>query len=399
MLVDLHTINSMKDRYNIVDIFCGTGSFAQGFLDRDDSFNLLCSVDILKNATETVKLNHPESLILNTDIRKVDLEELSDDFNCEQVDVIIGGPPCQGFSSLRPNRSSGNEDDRNNLFLEFARFVEFFSPKVFVLENVVGILTHNDGDTLNKVLEAFDRIGYKTDWRILNAANYGVPQKRERFILIGTRENTDIKFPAPTHYFDGSVIGYRDNTRMVKSSEGLKPAITVMDAISDLPEIERAEKSNKYACSPKNEYQKSRRNGCEELTLHEASNHSDKMLEIIKHAGDNISSIPSHLITSGFSSSYSRIRPNEPSNTITVKFRSPSSSKCIHPYQDRSITIREAARIQGFKDTFLFAGSNTDISSLIGNAVPAPLGYAIAESALHILESEIEVESKMVSNG
>ena len=271
-------------------------------------------------------------------------------------------------------------------------------PSLFVLENVVGILTHNKGNTLKELIKAFEEIDYKIDWRILNAANYGVPQKRERFILIGTDRVNDIKFPQPSHFFEGKSIGYKDNSRMLKSTEELCSAITVLEAISDLPEIKSGEKSAVYKSSPLNSYQKSRRDKTKILTLHEASNHSPKMLEIIKHSGDNISSIPNHLITSGFSSCYSRMRPNEPANTITVKFRSPSSSKCIHPFQNRSITIREAARLQGFKDDFKFAGSSTDISALIGNAVPSPLGYAIANSAIYILEKQKSLKNKSIVN-
>lgn len=391
-------MNSIKPTYNIIDLFCGTGSFSQGFMEKDSSFNLLCAIDILKNATDTVKLNHPETNVINDDIRNIDLDELNNKLGHKKIDVIIGGPPCQGFSSLRPNRSSDKEDDRNNLFYEFVKFVKYFQPSLFVLENVVGILTHNKGDTLKELIKAFKEIDYAIDWRILNAANYGVPQKRERFILIGTNKMKDIKFPQPSHFFEGKSIGYKDNSRMLKGTEELSNAITVMEAISDLPEINSGEKSTVYKSSPLNNYQKSRRGNAKILTLHEASNHSPKMLEIIKHSGDNISSIPSHLITSGFSSCYSRMRPNEPANTITVKFRSPSSSKCIHPFQNRSITIREAARLQGFKDDFKFSGSNTDISSLIGNAVPSPLGYAIANSAIYILEKRKSLKNKSIVN-
>lgn len=382
--------------YNILDLFCGTGSFAHGFLKRSPQFKLLCSIDILKNATETVRLNHPDTVVLTEDIRNIKLSNLKKKLDNKSIDIIIGGPPCQGFSSIRPNRSSIGIDLRNNLFQEFARFVDYFKPKVFVLENVVGILTHNHGKTLSNLIDCFNATGYKTSWMVLNSANYGVPQKRERFILIGTKNNIDIKFPPPTHSYNGKVIGYRDKSKIMKASQVLKNAVTVEEAINDLPPLNSREKSNTYYSKPKNEFQNKMRGSCKILTLHEASNHSDKMLEIIKHAGDNIASIPSHLISSGFSSCYSRMRPNEPANTITVKFRSPSSNKCIHPFQDRSITIREAARLQSFEDSFLFAGSNTDISSLIGNAVPSLLGNAIAESVLYILNQPKLRENKKI---
>jgi len=373
--------------YNILDLFCGTGSFAHGFLQHSKKYKLAAAIDILKVATETVRANNPNCFIINEDIRKVNPFIIKEGMNGGKIDLIIGGPPCQGFSSIRPNRSNINADSRNNLFQEFARFVQYFRPTYFVLENVVGLLTHNGGMTLRTLERCFADLDYYTDWRILNAANFGVPQKRERFILIGSTKKEFINFPQPTHNFKGKIIGYNNRSKMIIAPEGSKNAITLFEAISDLPKLNNGEESNKYRYSPLNDYQRKLRKDCKQLTLHEASNHSLKMLEIIKHSSHNISSIPSHLITSGFSSCYSRMNPNEPANTITVKFRSPSSSKCIHPYQDRSLTIREAARIQGFEDDFKFSGSNTDISSLIGNAVPAPLGEAIAASMLASLNS------------
>ena len=378
---------------NIIDVFCGTGSFSHGFIKQNDACELVMAVDILKTATDTVKLNNPKCHTITDDIRKINLNEAHGKIGNKKIHVIIGGPPCQGFSSLRPNRATNFNDSRNNLFEEFARFVAYFKPTYFVLENVVGILTHNKGNTLKRLTNTFDRLGYKTKWKILNAANYGVPQKRERFILIGTANEELINFPLPTHFFNGKTIGYKDRTKLLTGSGEEKPAVTMFDAISDLPIINSGEKSEVYAVEPENAFQKEMRFNSNKLTLHEASNHSEKMLEIIKHSGDNIKSIPRHLITSGFSSCYSRMKPSEPANTITVKFRSPSSSKCIHPFQDRSITIREAARLQTFEDTFKFAGSNTDISALIGNAVPSLLGKAIARNITVELLKTIEAKS------
>ncbi|WP_202969171.1 DNA cytosine methyltransferase [Gemmatimonas phototrophica] len=370
---------------SIIDLFCGTGGFSQGFLNFSTRFALKYAIDLDASASETARRNHPGILVETNDIRSVSPQSVQSAIRRKRVDVVIGGPPCQGFSSLRPNRSNKREDDRNNLYLRFAQFVEAFRPKVVVLENVVGLLTHQGGRTLDQLLESFTKLGYSVDWRILNAASYGVPQKRERFIMIAARDNRAVHFPSPTHFFDGKVIGFKDRSRYLLGGSGLLRAVSVEDAIGELPQLERGQELVCYDQDPKNDYQRARRARAKSLTLHRAANHSDRMLEVIKHAGPNISSIPKHLISSGFSSCYSRLSASEPSTTITVKFQSPASNKCIHPTQHRTITPREAARLQSFDDDYLFVGPYTEIASQIGNAVPPLLGSAIAATVLSML--------------
>ena len=181
-------------------------------------------------------------------------------------------------------------------------------------------------------------------------------------------------------------MGYRDRSRMITGHEGLATALTVMDAIGDLPPVEPGKQTTRYRNRPTVQYQIDRRGVCSELRYHVAANHNRKVLDVIRHAGDNINSLPEGMVSSGFSSCYSRLNPNEPANTITIKFTSPASSKCIHPFQDRAITPREAARVQGFDDSFHFCGSKTDIAQQIGNAVPPLLGKAIAGPVLTMLD-------------
>lgn len=365
------------------DLFCGTGGFSKGFEKFNNDFELLFAIDILSAAAQTSKANHENTLVINSDIRKIKpsaAEEKIGKPGNKKLDLIIGGPPCQGFSSIRPFRSTRDEDPRNSLFEEFAKYINYFRPKMFVLENVVGISTHAQGATLTQMQELFHGMGYSTDWKILNTANFGIPQKRERFILIGAERGGAINFPLPTHGFDGKTIGSKDKSRIITSPGDSAPkALGVMEAIGDLPEIESG-RSADYYCEAKTEYQRDRRRGEERLTLHESTRHSPKMLEIIRHSGRNIHSIPSHLISSGFSTSYSRLAADEPANTLTVNFVHPASNRCIHPIQNRALTPREGARLQGFDDDFTFFGSRAQIVKQIGNAVPPLMGRAIASS-------------------
>jgi len=369
----------------IIDLFCGTGGFAQGFLSSSERFELVAAIDVLPRATQTTRANHKRCVVITEDLRRVRPSSLREQIAPGDIDLIIGGPPCQGFSSLRPFRSSTNDDPRNTLFEQFALYVHYFRPKCFVMENVVGLLTHEKGSTLEGIQQCFKNFGYDTSWRILNAAQYGVPQKRERFVLIGAQAGAHIEFPKPTHEFNGKTIGFKDRSKFVQSQSKLPRALSVVDAIGDLPPLESAGKESRYQQAPTTAYQASRRGDSRELTLHEAARHTTKMLEIIRHSGPNIKSIPDGLISSGFSSCYSRLDPLEPATTITVKFLSPASSKCIHPFQDRSLTPREGARIQSFDDDYVFVGGRCDIAAMIGNAVPPLLGKAIAASLSSLL--------------
>lgn len=371
----------------IIDLFCGTSGFSTGFSKFNPNYDLAGAVDIDGDAAATAKKNHPKAYVTNDDLLQLSPRKFGKLMPSTDVGLIVGGPPCQGFSSLRPFRSADFDDPRNSLFEQFAAFVAYFRPKVFVLENVVGLLTHKNGRTASALMECFSSLGYTCDWKVLNAANFGVPQKRERFILIGSSSTATPSFPKPTHAFDGRVIGFRDQKRVVRASDALPKAITVMEAIGDLPPVASGQMASEYTSLPQNAYQEARRAASTTLSLHQAPNHSRKILEIIHHAGSSIACIPPHLITSGFSSSYSRLDGDAPANTLTVKFQSAASSRCIHPVQDRALTLREGARLQSFDDDFLFAGSATSIASQIGNAVPPLLGTAIAQAVSELLEA------------
>jgi len=385
-------------KMKVMDLFCGTGGFSKGF-ENTGAFRVDYGIDVLPVAVDTFRLNHIGAVSVAADICEVGLGYVSQRAGLLQgeVDVIVGGPPCQGFSSIRPFRSSNEDDPRNTLFEEFASYVNYFRPPVFVMENVVGLATHKNGSTIEQMQECFQGLGYSSDWRILNAAHFGVPQKRERLVMIGAQEGIGLQFPSPTHAGDFKTIGLRDHSRRIlppirhqapslfEDESKLLDAVTAMEAIGDLPPLFAGECIEEYDLPPQGDYQAARRLNSERLTWHVATGHSARMLKIIRHAGSNISAVPKHLISSGFSSSYSRLDPHEPSVTLTVNFVHPASNKCIHPFQDRALTLREGARLQSFDDDFCFAGTRTQVAKQIGNAVPPLLGQAIAESVMDML--------------
>ncbi|WP_254838636.1 DNA cytosine methyltransferase [Natronomonas marina] len=400
----------------VIDLFCGTGGFTYGFETHPSSqFDVLLGFDKKNVATETFKQNHPRAEVVNEDIREwpADETEAETGVTPEDVQIIVGGPPCQGFSSIRPDRGDDVRDHRNGLYTDFIEYVAHYEPDFFIMENVVGLATHDDGETIARILDDAREVGYSTDWRILNGANFGLPQRRERLIMIGAADERNIQFPSPTHQADGRTIGYRDKSKVIttqptlenfRDSESLPEARTIMDAIGDLPELEAGGEATGYTKPPENQYQESMRRGSGELRLHKATNHGEKMMTIIKNSGPNKQTTIENLeasdtvdnvedyITSGYSSSYSRLDPNLPSVTMTVNFVHPASNKCIHPYQNRALTPREGARIQSFPDSFEFSGSRSDIVEQIGNAVPPLLGRVLAEHVLGMYDESYETD-------
>ncbi|HKV33263.1 MAG TPA: DNA (cytosine-5-)-methyltransferase [Pyrinomonadaceae bacterium] len=376
-----------RQRVPIVDLFCGIGGFSRGF-ERTGTFQVVAGVDLLPDRVQTFCENHASATAFCGDINRISFETLADESPIP--DVVIGGPPCQGFSSIRPFRTLTEGDPRNNLFEHFALFVKKFRPKWFVFENVVGLLTHQGGKMLKTILEVFEGIGYRSDWKILNAALYGLPQRRERLVVVGNRNGANFKWPATTHHFEAKSMAGRlhgqSNGDLPLFGEILPSALSVMDAIHDLPEIAAGQSASSYRDDIEpTDYEKKLRGAETRLTLHESTAHTPRMVEIIRMAGSNRFALPSGMTSSGFSTCYSRLEPNRPSVTLTVNFVHPASNKCIHPYQDRALTPREGARLQGFEDSFIFKGTRSQIVKQIGNAVPPLLGQVLAEALIEHL--------------
>lgn len=362
----------MSDKkLRVLDLFCGAGGLSWGF--ERAGFEVHWGLDNWKPAVNTFKANHPKAKVYEVDITKVSDSQLRDWF--KGIHILVGGPPCQGFSTAGKRAL---DDPRNKLVKEFLRVVKVLLPEAFVIENVEGFTNFNKGTLVLELTEKFEKLNYNLTYGILDAINYGVPQRRKRFFLIGIRGGKS-NLPEPSHR------GNDKNGSLLW--EWLKPPLTFEDATSDLPLIEAGEKAKEYASPLKNEYQASMRNGCSKLTLHEAPKHKTYMVELIRYipqgksAFDIMNEIPKELRpTSGYPNSYKRIKPDEPAPTITRNFTTPSSANCIHPFAHRALTLREGARIQSFPDSYKFVGSFTDKRLLIGNAVPPLLSLAIAKA-------------------
>ena len=236
--------------------------------------------------------------------------------------------------------------------------------------------------TLENILKSFNDIGYKLEYKLLNAAEYGVPQQRERTIFIGTRTDVKIRYPKKTH----TLTGEKD----------LLPALTLWDAIGDLPQSDN-EEIKEYTCEPKNNYQRKIRNGALTLANHKPPVHNEKAINMMKYipmgksAWDVKAEMPKeYMPTSGYGNTYARLNANEPGMTITRNFACISSSRCIHPYLNRGLTAREAARIQSYPDTYIFKGTKSDIHLQIGNSVPPILAEKIANTISELLDESYE---------
>jgi DNA (cytosine-5)-methyltransferase 1 len=365
--------------YRVLDLFCGCGGLSYGF-EQTGLFAVTGGIDLLPDRIDTFRNNHPYAATIRADIRAVSRREL--EALSFEPDVIVGGPPCQGFSSIRPFRTLSEGDPRNSLVEEYLLAVAEIRPKWFVFENVVGLLTHDKGRTFASLLDGFRAAGYTADWRIINLALLGLPQARERLVIVGNRVGETFEWPEPTHEYAGRSMAGSRAKRLSNDPlfvGRLPPATSVMEAICDLPAVSSGEMATNYLPTNKqNDFTRKMRHGASGLTLHEATKHSPKMLEIIKLAGSNRAALPAGLTSSGFSSCYSRLDADKPSVTITVNFVHPASNRCIHPHQDRALTPREGARLQGFPDKFDFCGTRAQIIKQIGNAVPPILGEAIA---------------------
>ena len=332
------TIKTLK----YIDLFCGAGGFSLGF-DKS-GFQNIFSVDIEEDFCETYKTNFPTHKLIPKDISQLTEEKIKELTVSHEVDVVIGGPPCQGFSIAGNIGRKFIDDPRNRLFKEFVRVVNIVNPKYFVMENVARLYTHNNHKTKEEIIKDFNKLGYEVKCTILNSADYGVPQIRRRVIFIGSRISNNILFPKVT---------YTEHK-------------TVKECLDDLPILNSGEESH--------------------ILNHKAMNHTKQMLEkmsFIKDGGDR-KDIPIDLRPkSGDVRKYIKYNSNKPSITITGDMR-----KVFHYSQNRALTVRELARLQTFPDNFEFKGNSISAQQQVGNAVPPLMAEAIAKSILNMAKED-----------
>jgi DNA (cytosine-5)-methyltransferase 1 len=369
-----------------IDLFSGAGGLTTGF--HLAGFETLCAIDSNKKALATYQHNYPNTKVIHQDIREVNPSELRHNLGLEreQLKAIIGGPPCQGFSRNIPAEYRYIDDPQNQLYKSFLNFVKEFKPLYVIMENVPEILTAYQGLFKYQITNQLESLGYKVISSSLNAAKYGVPQTRSRAFFIASLERL-IVLPNPTHNDDDIKVKSRNKessyqTNLLKSNSS--PIVTVKDAIGDLPELNAGQKydEDRYPSDPQTSYQTLIRHNSSKITNHIARALSSIQMSRVKllKEGQDARNLPPELAPKKhYSGAYGRLYWDKPAKTITRWVFHPGSGRFFHPTQDRTITIREAARLHSYPDTFHFLGTYTEMASQIGESVPPLLAKTIAE--------------------
>lgn len=375
----------------IVDLFSGAGGLTFGFyynlIDgrfvRNENCDIVFANEFDAAAAEAFRQNFPNVNMINRDIKQLSEAEVRGLIGDEEIDLIVGGPPCQSYSYV----GKRVYDDKAKLYNEYFRMLSIIRPRMFLFENVKGMLSMKDADgklVIDDIEEKFaninDELGYNIVYNTLDAVNYGVPQHRERVFIIGIRNDLDLQW-------DFDDLPQEENQ------------ITLEEAISDFPIIGSGEEIFEYGDSvPTNEYQRLMRGNCQNLTGHFLAVYGDKiqtiMNNVIQGEGkDYINRLvdqgileEKYRLTSGYKNTYGRLYANQPCTTITNNMSTPSGLRCIHYEQNRALTPREGARIQSFPDWFNFYGTRREIKTQIGNAVPPLLAIRLARQLEQILD-------------
>lgn len=420
----------MSRKPTVIDLFSGAGGITEGF--KWAGFDVVASLEWDHDACDTHRANHPDTTVIEGDIRNpVTKRELTKAIGRKQVDIIVGGPPCQGFSlmgtRLGTNKQLGRfiDDPRNALYREFVRIVKKHNPKMFIMENVPGLFSYKKGLLKKQIIQDFNRIGYKVSVDILNAADYGVPQLRNRVIFIGNRLDVENVYPEKTNYDSEGIMkkGRKkigdteselfDISKLVQC-KNRKPYIKLWEAISDLPSLRAGKGINErvdYAKAAESDHQRFMRNPSKFINDYENSvirghdktegvyNHQCRrhnVLDVRRYAaleeGGIFVDLP-HGLRNGempkhFKDKYRKLHSQKPSYTIVAHLYKDGNA-FVHSdkKQARTLTVREAARIQSFPDDFFFCNSRTSQFKQVGNAVPPLLAYHIALAVKKILHS------------
>ncbi len=355
---------------NVIDLFCGCGGISEGF--RLAGFNIVGGIDFNDESIKTYQRNFPKAKAICADLLQFDDSMIINQFGKAKVDVIVGGPPCQGFSSA--NRWQKEiEDPRNKLFFEYLRFVEVLKPKIVMIENVRGILSSNNGYAKNRIVELLNQLGYEVECNVLNASDYGVPQNRFRAFFVATKKN--------------KIKGKFDFSIIKKQSK-----VNVKDAIGELYNLKETEKDfTILKNTAKTEYRKYLRSESNKIFNHEIRFPAEITQKRISHVpqGGNWMDIPKKLFSNDrhnrHSSAFKRLKEDSCSVTIDT---GNAHSNYFHPKYNRIPTVREAARIQSFNDDYVFLGSRTSQYRQVGNAVPPLLAKAVATEIIKLIKKK-----------
>jgi DNA (cytosine-5)-methyltransferase 1 len=377
-------------RLRVVDLFCGAGGLSLGFAQA--GFEIALAVDKDEDSCKTYQANHPKVVVEKIDISKVTSEHIANIVD-GHVDVIIGGPSCQGFSTA--GRKSGwvrEDDERNKLWSHMFGLVKTLKPRAFLLENVPGLVYWKEGHLGHTILRQFESEGYAVDVRILMAADYGVPQVRRRVFMVGIHGQKRFRFPDPTHVggWRRDTIEYWNDRRRERK---LPRHITCWEAIADLPAIGRSVGAGTTILrqsKAQTPYAKVLRGRADHLHDHVVSPLAEDHLRLLQWVpqGGTWRDIPPHLLPERYfgmrrtdsSTLLGRLDPNRPAYTITTEFNNPTAGCFVHPWEDRVLSIREGARLQSFPDWYEFYGSVRSRYRQVGNAVPPRLARFLASS-------------------
>ncbi|MBR0496443.1 MAG: DNA cytosine methyltransferase [Treponema sp.] len=334
---------------NALDLFCGCGGLSLGF--EKAGINILLGIDAWQDAITTFNYNHKNSKGICADLSTLEPKDIESTLNGKKIDVIIGGPPCQGFSVAGKRII---DDERNKLYKNFVKFVNYFKPRAFVMENVPNILSIGGGIVKDSIMQDFSVLGYTVVYKILTASDYGVPQNRRRAVFVGFSDKLEFKFPNAT----------------------IKNKITSKEAISDLPD-ETILDGNVYPLPPQTDYQKLMRKNTNKLYNHKITIHTEKTKKIISMVpdGGNYKDLPLELQqTRKVHIAWTRLDSTKPSFTIDC-----GHNHHFHYKFNRVPTVRESARLQSFPDDFIFLGNQGSQLRQVGNAVPPLMAEEIAK--------------------
>lgn len=358
-------------RYNVLDLFCGCGGMSWGMAKK--GFNIVAGFDIWDVALKTYQLNHKTAQAINMDITDVEPLEVLNSYgiDAQSIDVIIGGPPCQGFSKNTPASWRFLEDPRNQLYKSFLRFVRDVDPKIVIIENVAEIYNAFEGVVREEIINTLKQYGYKVEVKIIDMSKYGIPQKRRRCFFFASRVGLP-QFPSEQ-----------------------ETTLSGWDAISDLPVVNQGEGYDgmPYDTKPLNGYQKHMRQNSTDLYNHIANVMKPKQTARIASIGpgQGLKDLPEELkVKGGYSGAYGRLDYTSVSPTITRWVFHIGSGRFAHPREIRGLTMREAARIQSFSDDFHFVGSRNEQAGQIGNAVPPLFMEQLSEKIIDALQCKTE---------